>query len=108
MAELVERRSGFGARLRGSECEGSKRGSEVWPARRAAASSSSSAQCEREEGEGMEGRRRFPCSREDKGGAQTPRIAGMSDAWRSFPASTVADRGMGKNREGIGKNSARF
>jgi len=57
---------------------------------------SSSAQREREEGEGMEGRRRFPCSREDKGGAQTPRIAGMSDAWRSSPASTVAGHGMGK------------
>ena len=49
-----------------------------------------------EEGEGLEGRRRFPCSREDKGGAQTPRIAGMSDAWRSSPASTVAGLGMGK------------
>jgi hypothetical protein len=56
----------------------------------------------------MEGRRRFPCSREDKGGAQTPRIAGMSDVWRSSPASTVAGRGMGKNIEGTGKNSARF
>ena len=57
---------------------------------------SSSAQREREEGEGLKGRRRFPCSREDKGGAQTPRIAGMSDAWRSSPASTIAGLGMGK------------
>ena len=64
--------------------------SEGWPAQGSTMRCTSSALSELEER-----RRSFPGLREDKGGAWRTRIAGMIDAWRSSPASTVAGRGMG-------------
>ena len=89
----------FGARCSGLEREESRWGGELWPVRRTTTARTRLCSLEldlapRKEKAGRE--EKVPCSREDKGGAQTPRNAGMSDAWRSSPASTVAGVGMGK------------
>jgi len=56
----------------------------------------------------LERRRSFPGLREDKGGARRTRIAGMIDAWRSSPASTVAGRGMGEHSGEHGTTGSSF
>ena len=75
----------FGARLRSSGRDESRRGGEQWPARRTAATLLDLPPLELEDGDGRGGRDgagRFEGVREDTSRGQTSRIAGIADAWR--------------------------
>ena len=102
--ELVEGQDRCGAGLGRFWHEEKARDGELWPARRAAAHCTGSAQSELDQEEEGEGGNEVECREWISTSPRRVRGA-IADAWRNSPAATVAGMGVGDTVEAHRKHS---